>query len=58
MHPHLFDPEVDTFADRLVGHIGFVGITTPSTPPGIDARLWYARSPSTSSAFGLTANTL
>src|SRR5512132_3770836 len=36
---------------------GRVPITTASTPPGIELRLWYARSPSTTSAFGLTAKT-
>ena len=36
---------------------GRVPITPPSTLPGMSARASYARSPSTSSALGLTANT-
>ena len=34
-----------------------LGSMADRTPPGIEARLWYAWSPSTSSAFGLTAKT-
>src|SRR4029453_3615840 len=36
---------------------GLVPMTTASTPPGIDLRSWKQGSPSTSSAFGFTANT-
>ena len=57
VHPHVLDAELAALAHRLLGELGPGADHDRLDAAGDRAQVVVGRSPSTSSAFGLTANT-